>query len=61
MIEFYLILSAVKSDLGRGILFRLFLGTVFMLASGYAGEAKLSFRRPRSAMPDARAASCALR
>jgi len=40
MIEFYLILKAVKPDLDSGIFFRLFLGTVAMLASGYSGEAK---------------------
>merc|ERR1712159_88085 len=40
MIEFYLILSAVQPNLGKGMFFRLFLGTVWMLASGYAGEAK---------------------
>merc|ERR1719440_1819389 len=39
MIEFYLILSAVKPDLGAGMFWRLFGGTVFMLASGYCGEA----------------------
>merc|ERR1712138_390061 len=39
MIEFYLILSAVKPDIGGGMFWRLFIGTVFMLASGYAGEA----------------------
>merc|ERR1719158_1790105 len=40
MIEFYLILQAVKPDIGRDMFARLFFGTVFMLASGYAGEAK---------------------
>merc|ERR1719321_698465 len=39
MIEFYLILSAVKPDLSQGMFFRLLLGTVAMLAFGYAGEA----------------------
>jgi len=39
MIEFYLILSAVKPDLGQGMFWRLLLGTVAMLAFGYAGEA----------------------
>merc|ERR1719440_1515002 len=39
MIEFYLILSAVKPDLGAGMFWRLFLGTCVMLASGYCGEA----------------------
>merc|ERR1719158_2426843 len=38
MIEFYLILSAVKSDLSQGMFWRLLLGTVAMLAFGYAGE-----------------------
>jgi bacteriorhodopsin len=40
MIEFYLILKAVQPSLDQGIFFRLLLGTVAMLASGYAGEAK---------------------
>merc|ERR1711963_595805 len=40
MIEFYLILSAVKPDIDRGMFLRLLLGTVAMLAFGYAGEAK---------------------
>merc|ERR1711920_735581 len=39
MIEFYLILSAVKA-VSSGMLFRLLLGTVAMLAFGYMGEAK---------------------
>merc|ERR1712046_299781 len=39
MIEFYLILSAVKPDIGGGMFWRLLLGTVAMLAFGYAGEA----------------------
>jgi len=39
MIEFYLILSATQ-PVGVGMFLRLLLGTVFMLASGYAGEAK---------------------
>merc|ERR1711879_593596 len=38
MIEFYLILSAVKPDIGVGMFWRLFIGTVVMLAFGYAGE-----------------------
>merc|ERR1719498_1205681 len=38
MIEFYLILSAVKPDLSQGMFWRLLLGTVAMLAFGYAGE-----------------------
>merc|ERR1711883_49573 len=40
MIEFYLILKAVNPSLDVGIFMRLLLGTVFMLASGYSGEAK---------------------
>merc|ERR1712129_630140 len=40
MIEFYLILSAVKPTLGQGMFWRLLLGTVVMLAAGYAGEAQ---------------------
>merc|ERR1711907_289107 len=39
MIEFYLILSAVQPKLGSGMFWRLFLGTVLMLAFGYMGEA----------------------
>merc|ERR1711871_570327 len=39
MIEFYLILSAVNPNVSSSMFFRLFLGTVWMLASGYAGEA----------------------
>jgi len=39
MIEFYLILSAVKPDIGQGMFWRLMIGTVFMLVSGYCGEA----------------------
>jgi hypothetical protein len=39
MVEFYFILSAVNNKIGAGMFFRLFLGTVFMLASGYCGEA----------------------
>merc|ERR1719281_1195951 len=38
MIEFYLILTAVKPDIGAGMFYRLFLGTVAMLAFGYCGE-----------------------
>merc|ERR550514_34064 len=40
MIEFYLILSAAKASLGQGMFWRLLLGTVVMLAAGYAGEAQ---------------------
>jgi len=39
MIEFYLILSAVQPNIGGGMFWRLMIGTVVMLASGYAGEA----------------------
>jgi bacteriorhodopsin len=38
MIEFYLILSAVKPDIGGGMFWRLLLGTVAMLSFGYLGE-----------------------
>merc|ERR1712194_326323 len=41
MIEFYLILSAVNPDLGVGMFWRLLIGTVTMLAAGYAGEMQL--------------------
>merc|ERR1712224_472667 len=40
MIEFYLILSAVKPDISGMIFWLLLLGTVAMLAFGYAGEAQ---------------------
>merc|ERR1719221_1573300 len=40
MIEFYLILSAVKPDIDSGMFWRLMIGTVAMLAFGYSGEAK---------------------
>merc|ERR1712048_1168118 len=39
MIEFFLILQAVKPDLGVGMFFRLLVGTVVMLLFGYLGEA----------------------
>jgi bacteriorhodopsin len=39
MIEFYLILSAVKPNIGVGMFWRLLLGTVAMLSAGYSGEA----------------------
>jgi len=39
MIEFNLILKAVKPDIGAGMFWRLLLGTVMMLAFGYSGEA----------------------
>ena len=39
MIEFFLILQAVKPDLGSGMFFRLLVGTVLMLVFGYLGEA----------------------
>merc|ERR1712167_491752 len=38
MIEFYFILTAVNPKIGSGMFFRLFIGTVVMLACGYAGE-----------------------
>merc|ERR1712178_591338 len=38
MIEFYLILSAVKPDLGVAMFYRLLVGTVLMLLFGYLGE-----------------------
>jgi len=41
MVEFYLILSAAKPDLSTGMFWRLLLGTVVMLACGYAGESGL--------------------
>merc|ERR1719156_382913 len=41
MIEFFLILSAVKPDLSQGCFWRLMIGTVVMLACGYAGETLL--------------------
>merc|ERR1712230_8638 len=47
MIEFYLILAAVKPTIDKGMLLRLFLGTCAMLAFGYAGEAK--FMNPQMA------------
>merc|ERR1712211_126164 len=39
MVEFYLILSAVQSNIGAGMFWRLLIGTVVMLAAGYIGEA----------------------
>merc|ERR1711967_225601 len=41
MIEFFLILQAVKPDLGSGMFFRLLIGTVLMLLFGYLGEAMI--------------------
>jgi len=41
MIDFYLILSAVKPDISNGMFYRLLVGTVVMLAFGYLGEAEL--------------------
>jgi len=38
MVEFYLILSAVNPNIGGGMFWRLMIGTVAMLAFGYAGE-----------------------
>merc|ERR1711879_903709 len=37
----YLILSAVKPDLGSGMFYRLLIGTVTMLLFGYLGESQL--------------------
>merc|ERR1719159_1844956 len=41
MIEFFLILSAVKPDLGVAMFYRLLGGTVLMLLFGYLGEAEI--------------------
>merc|ERR1711879_526534 len=41
MIEFYLILSAVKPNLSAGMFWRLLMGTVLMLSFGYCGESGL--------------------
>jgi len=41
MIEFFLILQAVKPDIGSGMFFRLLIGTVLMLLFGYLGEAMI--------------------
>merc|ERR1719284_1186862 len=38
MIEFNLILKAVKPDISAGMFWRLMVGTVVMLAFGYGGE-----------------------
>jgi len=38
MVEFYLILSAVKPDISVGMFWRLLIGTVVMLLFGYLGE-----------------------
>merc|ERR1719161_1814483 len=40
MVEFFLILRAVQPDISQGMFWRLLLGTVFMLAFGYAGESQ---------------------
>jgi hypothetical protein len=40
MIEFYLILAAVRPGISQAMFWRLLLGTVIMLAAGYAGEAQ---------------------
>jgi len=39
MIEFYLILAAVNSEVSAMMFWRLLIGTVIMLAAGYCGEA----------------------
>merc|ERR1712025_1364102 len=41
MIEFFLILQAVKPDISSGMFFRLLIGTVMMLLFGYLGESGL--------------------
>merc|ERR1712072_131788 len=41
MIEFYLILSAVRPSISQGMFWRLLVGTVVMLAAGYAGESRV--------------------
>jgi len=41
MIEFNLILKAVKPDISAGMFWRLLIGTVVMLAAGYGGESHL--------------------
>jgi len=41
MIEFFLILQAVKPDLGSGMFFRLLIGTVVMLLFGFMGETEI--------------------
>merc|ERR1711874_556968 len=41
MVEFYLILSAVQPNISGGMFWRLLIGTIVMLAFGYAGEAKM--------------------
>merc|ERR1712217_639570 len=41
MIEFYLILAAIKPNLGSGMFFRLLFGTVGMLLFGYLGEVQV--------------------
>merc|ERR1712151_506757 len=44
MVEFYLILAAAQPNISGGMFWRLLMGTVFMLAAGYCGEA--SFLEP---------------
>merc|ERR1712046_446466 len=41
MVEFYLILSAVQPNISAGMFWRLLIGTVAMLLSGYCGETGL--------------------
>merc|ERR1712217_654009 len=41
MVEFYLILSAVQPNISAGMFWRLLIGTVVMLLSGYCGETGL--------------------
>jgi hypothetical protein len=41
MVEFYLILKAVKPDVSGGMFWRLLVGTIIMLAFGYMGESRI--------------------
>jgi len=50
MVEFYFILSAVNDKIGSGMFFRLFCGTVMMLAFGYAGESHFLMAWPAFAL-----------
>merc|ERR1711879_396768 len=50
MVEFYFILSAVNDKIGSGMFFRLFIGTVMMLAFGYAGESHFLMAWPAFAL-----------
>merc|ERR1711884_467507 len=46
MIEFYLILRAVKPDISAGMFWRLLVGTVLMLVFGYCGESGIILAWP---------------